>query len=64
MHLGGYGLFYEVSRSVPHKEATTVAEALLQNWISKYGMSLQIHVHQGTNFVSVPFKGLCKVLQY
>ncbi|GFU73429.1 retrovirus-related Pol polyprotein from transposon 412 [Trichonephila clavipes] len=43
-------------------EAPTVAEAVLQHWISRYGVPLQLHSDQGRNFVSAVLKGVCELL--
>ncbi|GFU83029.1 retrovirus-related Pol polyprotein from transposon 412 [Trichonephila clavipes] len=37
---------------IPDQEAPTVAEAVVQHWISRYGVPLQLHSDQGRNFVS------------
>lgn len=47
---------------VPDQEATTVAKVLVDNWISRYGVPLQIHSDQGTNFTSAVFVGVCQLL--
>ncbi|GFX20790.1 transposon Tf2-11 polyprotein [Trichonephila clavipes] len=56
--------FNEMARSVPHsdQEAPTVAEAVVQHWISRYGVPLQLHSDQGRNFVSAVLKGVCELL--
>ncbi|GFU86001.1 retrovirus-related Pol polyprotein from transposon 412 [Trichonephila clavipes] len=53
-----------MARSVPHsdQEAPTVAEAVVQHWISRYGVPLQLHSDQGRNFVSAVLKGVCELL--
>ncbi|GFX32014.1 retrovirus-related Pol polyprotein from transposon 412 [Trichonephila clavipes] len=43
-------------------EAPTVAEAVVQHWISRYGVPLQLHSDQGRNFVSAILKGVCELL--
>ena len=48
--------------SIPDQEATTVAEILLQNWISRFGVPLLIHSDQGTNFNSAVFTKFCELL--
>ncbi|GFS80479.1 retrovirus-related Pol polyprotein from transposon 412 [Trichonephila clavipes] len=47
---------------IPDQEAPTVAEAVVQHWISRYGVPLQLHSDQGRNFVSVVLKGVCELL--
>ncbi|GFV89409.1 retrovirus-related Pol polyprotein from transposon 412 [Trichonephila clavipes] len=41
---------------IPDQEAPTVAEAVVQHWISRYGVPLQLHSDQGRNFVSAVLK--------
>ncbi|GFW33447.1 retrovirus-related Pol polyprotein from transposon 412 [Trichonephila clavipes] len=45
---------------IPDQEAPTVAEAVVQHWISRYGVPLQLHSDQGRNFVSAVLKGTNK----
>ncbi|GFW04467.1 hypothetical protein TNCV_878361 [Trichonephila clavipes] len=47
---------------IPDQEAPTVAEAIVQHWISRYGVPLQLHSDQGRNFVSAVLKGVCELL--
>ncbi|GFY22527.1 hypothetical protein TNCV_2177881 [Trichonephila clavipes] len=44
------------------QEASTVAEAVVQHWISRYRVPLQLHSDQGRNFVSAVLKGVCELL--
>lgn len=48
--------------SIPDQEATTVAEVLVQQWVSRFGTPLQVHSDQGTNFPSAVFKGMGQIL--
>ncbi|GFW72435.1 probable aminopeptidase NPEPL1 [Trichonephila clavipes] len=48
---------------IPDQEAPTVAEAVVQHWISRYGVPLQLHSDQGRNFVSAVLKGVCELLR-
>ncbi|GFU93297.1 retrovirus-related Pol polyprotein from transposon 412 [Trichonephila clavipes] len=47
---------------IPDQEASTVAEVLVQNWISRFGVPLQLHSDQGRNFDSPVCKRLCEIL--
>ncbi|GFT24592.1 retrovirus-related Pol polyprotein from transposon 412 [Trichonephila clavipes] len=47
---------------IPDQEASTVAEVLVQHWISRFGVPLQLHFDQGRNFDSVVCKRLCEIL--
>lgn len=40
---------------MPNQEAPTVAQALIENWISRYGVPIELHSDQGTNFESTCF---------
>ncbi|GFV07530.1 retrovirus-related Pol polyprotein from transposon 412 [Trichonephila clavipes] len=63
-----YLLSWTTSRNGPKctpfrdQEAPTVAEAVVQHWISRYGVPLQLHSDQGRNFVSAVLKGVCELL--
>ncbi|GFV17973.1 retrovirus-related Pol polyprotein from transposon 412 [Trichonephila clavipes] len=57
-----YLLSWTTSRNGPKcthsgSKALTVAEAVVQHWISRYGVPLQLHSDQGRNFVSAVLKG-------
>ncbi|GFV03878.1 retrovirus-related Pol polyprotein from transposon 412 [Trichonephila clavipes] len=47
---------------IPDQEASTVAEDLAQHWISRFGVSLQLHSDQRRNFDSAVCKRLCEIL--
>lgn len=47
---------------IPDQEAPTVAEVMVQRWISRFGVPLQIHSDQGRNFTSAVINGLCELL--
>ncbi|GBL78710.1 hypothetical protein AVEN_65270-1 [Araneus ventricosus] len=47
---------------ITDQEASTVAEELVRSWISCYGVPMMLHSDQGTNFNSVLFTELCKLL--
>ncbi|GFT54260.1 retrovirus-related Pol polyprotein from transposon 412 [Trichonephila clavipes] len=47
---------------IPDQEASTVAEVLVQHWISRFGVPLQLHSDQGRNFDSAVCKRLCEIL--
>ncbi|GFT68536.1 retrovirus-related Pol polyprotein from transposon 412 [Trichonephila clavipes] len=47
---------------IPDQEATTVAEVLIQHWISRFGVPLQLHSDQGRNFDSAVCKRRCEIL--
>ncbi|GFY23821.1 retrovirus-related Pol polyprotein from transposon 412 [Trichonephila clavipes] len=47
---------------IPDQEASTFAEVLVQHWISRFGVPLQVHSDQGRNFYSAVCKRLCEIL--
>ncbi|GFU08047.1 retrovirus-related Pol polyprotein from transposon 412 [Trichonephila clavipes] len=47
---------------IPDQEASTVAEVLVQHWISRFGVPLQLHSDQGRNFDSAVCMRLCEIL--
>ncbi|GFY21665.1 retrovirus-related Pol polyprotein from transposon 412 [Trichonephila clavipes] len=47
---------------IPNQEASTVAEVLVQHWISRFRVPLQLHSYQGRNFDSAVCKRLCEIL--
>ncbi|GFX69822.1 retrovirus-related Pol polyprotein from transposon 412 [Trichonephila clavipes] len=47
---------------IPDQEASTVAEALVQHWISPFGVPLQLPSDQGRNFDSAACKRMCEIL--
>lgn len=49
--------------AIPDQEAVTVAKALVNDVICRFGTPLQIHSDQGSNFESNVFKELCELLQ-
>ena len=51
--------------AIPHQnqEATTVAKALINNWISRFGCPANLHSGKGSNFMSHLFKNLCSILE-
>ncbi|GFS50456.1 retrovirus-related Pol polyprotein from transposon 412 [Trichonephila clavipes] len=47
---------------IPDQEASTVEEVLVQHWISRFGVPLQLHSDQGRNFDSAVCKRLREIL--
>ena len=48
--------------ALPNHEAVTVATALVENWISRFGVPLELHSDQGSNFESQVFGEVAKLL--
>ncbi|GFX40395.1 retrovirus-related Pol polyprotein from transposon 412 [Trichonephila clavipes] len=47
---------------IPDQEASTVAEVLVQHWISRFRVPIQLHSDQGRNFDSAVCKRLRGIL--
>ena len=54
---------YCTACTIPNKEAITVANALLDNWITKFGCPVRIHSDQGKEFQNSTWHQLCDRLQ-
>ena len=50
------------SYAIPNQEASTVANKLVQEFISRFGTVRQIHTDQGRNFESKLFQSVCELL--
>ena len=48
---------------VPNHTALTVADKLVNEFISRFGVPLEIHTDQGREFESILFSRLCEVLE-
>ena len=47
---------------LPNQEAATVAEALVKEYVCRFGVPLSLHSDQGRNFESNLFQEMCKLL--
>ncbi len=47
---------------LPNQEATTVAEALVKEFVCRFGVPREIHSDQGRNFESKVFSEMCRLL--
>lgn len=47
---------------IPDKEAATVPLAMIDRFISVFGVPKEIHSDQGTNFESILFHEICDLL--
>jgi hypothetical protein len=47
---------------IPNQETTTIADAVVHNWISRFGVPMEVHSDQGRNFESVVFQEMCQML--
>lgn len=48
--------------ALPNQEAVTIAEVLVKELISRFGIPLELHCDQGRNFESQLFTELCRIL--
>ena len=48
--------------AIPNQEAVTVANAVVDGWVSRYGVPMELHSDQGRNFDSQLFREMCRVL--
>ena len=58
----GYITRWAEAVSLPNQEASTVAQALMKEWICRYGAPDSIHTDQWRNFESCLFSELCSLL--
>lgn len=47
---------------LPNQEATAVAEVLIREFVSQFGVPLILHSDQGQNFESTVFSEMCSLL--
>ena len=48
--------------ALPNQEASTIAEEIIKQWISRFGTPLELHSDQGKNFESNLFQKICQLL--
>ena len=60
--IGDYFTKWVEAVAMPHQEAKTVAEVLVQQFLAKFGAPPVIHMDQGRNFESHQFAEMCKLL--
>ncbi len=58
--IGCYFTKWKEAFAMPNMEAATVADILVNEWISRYGIPRQIHADQGRQFESQLFQQLCE----
>ena len=51
------------SYPMPNMEASTLADIMVKEFISRYGIPLKINSDQGRQFTSKLFKEMCRLLQ-
>jgi len=47
---------------LPNQEATTVADAIVREWVPRFGAPRALHSDQGSNFESATFRAMCELL--
>ena len=60
--IGDYFTKFVHTVSIENQEAETVARAFVENFVSIFGVPMQVHTDQGANFESNLFKEICKIL--
>jgi len=62
--IGDYFSKWTEAYAIPNQEATltTVARMLVEEFVARFGMPMQIHSDQGRNFESKVFQEMCKSL--
>ena len=48
--------------AIPRQDAEMVAEVLVNEFVCRFGVPLELHSDQGTNFESAVFKEMCRLL--
>jgi hypothetical protein len=48
--------------AIPNQEAKTVADVFVKNWVSRFGVPVELHSDQGRNFESAIFAEMCLAL--
>jgi len=48
--------------AIPNQEAKTICDMFVQNWVSRFGVPMELHSDQGRNFESNIFRGICIIL--
>ena len=51
------------SFAMPNKEAETVADVVVREFVSRFGVPRQLHTDQGRNFESRLFQQMCRILE-
>jgi transglutaminase/protease-like cytokinesis protein 3 len=62
MVVGDYFTKWMEAIPIPDAEAKTVADKFVERIVSIFGVSLQIHSDQGSNYESKVFKEMCIIL--
>lgn len=62
MVVGDYFSKWTEAYPVPNQEAETLAQVLMNEWVSRYGTPRSLHSDQGRSFESNLFQQLCQLL--
>lgn len=60
--VGDYFSKWTEAYAVPNQEASTIAEIFIEQWISRFGVPMELHSDQGRNFESSIFSKTCEIL--
>ena len=61
--IGDYFTRWMEALPLPNQKAEVVAKTLVHEFISNFGVPLEIHTDQGKNFESVLFREVCRLLE-
>lgn len=60
--VGDYFTKWVEANALENQQAETVAEVIVNEFVTRFGVPLQLHSDQGRNFESAVFTGMCKLL--
>lgn len=60
--IGDYFSKWTEAFPLPNQEAHTIAKALVEEWVCRFGTPRSIHSDQGRSFESTLYKELCQLL--
>jgi len=60
--VGDYWTKWMETYAIPDQQAETVAAKLVEEFICRFGVPLELHSDQGRNFESVVFAEMCRIL--
>ena len=58
-----YFMKWTGSFAIPNQEAETVADIIVREFVSRFGVPRQLHIDQGGNFESRLFQEMCRILE-
>ena len=61
--VGDYFTCWIKAYAIPDQQAETTAKTLVNEFMSRFGIPLEMHIDQGRNFESQLFKEVCRMLK-